>query len=1762
MLSLTDYQTVRSIYESANSQVYRGIRNKDNQPVILKVLKENYPTPSELTRYKQEYQLTRSLNLQGVIKAYDLQPYQNTLVIILEDFGGESLRKLDFMSKISITQLLELFIKISESLGQLHSANIIHKDINPANIVLNPETDQIKLIDLGISTQLTKENPTLKNPNVLEGTLPYISPEQTGRMNRSLDYRTDFYSLGVSFYELLTQQLPFQTKDELELVHCHIAQKPPLASTINPNIPEVIAQIVDKLMAKNAEDRYQSSWGLKSDLETVLNQIQSTGKSEQFALGQHDISDKFQIPQKLYGRQSEITELIQTFEKVHDSSQIMLIAGYSGIGKSALVQEIYKPITEKRGYFISGKFDQFQRNIPYSAIVAAFKGFIQQILTETTENLQIWKDKFLEALGVNGQVLIDVIPEIELIIGAQPPVDELGPTEAQNRFNLVFQNFLRSCCQKEHPLVLFLDDLQWTDGATLKLIELMVTDKNLKHLFLIGAYRDNEVNPNHPLMVLVDQLQKSDILINQLVLHNLKIEDINHLIEDTVKCQNKQEELLADLILQKTGGNPFFVNQFLTNLYAENLIIFDYDRQEWRWDLQQIEEQNITDNVVELMIGKLRKLPVQTQEFLKLAACIGASFDLNTLSIVAEASPSDVFEQLIVAIQSGLILSLSELDPELLIQEYRFLHDRVQQAAYALIPEDDKPSIHLKIGQLLLYNTPKDEQEDILFDIVGHLNIGFLQLKDEVDKIEVIELNLRAGSKAKLSTAYKGAKEYLKAGIDGLDENGWRDHYQLTYALHRERCEVEYLSGDFDESKKWASLTLENSRSVLDKCEIYRILILQNTMSANYKEGFIVGKAALELLGIELPEHDCSLEDLKIELNRQQNEIRQNLGDRKIADLVDSSEIGDREKRMSVKLLSHVAPTMFFTNQNFWYIIVTRMVNLSLQYGLVTESAFGFITYAMLLVCVFDEYALSYEYGTLAVNVSQRFGHLGFKCQVLYLFASYVSSWRQHIKKAEPLNAEAFTAGLESGELPYAGYNLMTSIFELFYRGQPLKEVENKAKEFMIFTEETNNQVATDVIFSCSLVVSNLQGLTDGIHDFDSPDITEADCIGKWREYQSNMALSYYFMTKAKALYLYGEFAEALSCIRESEKFIAFMSSTCGVGQHNFYYSLILLKLYDQANSETQKEYEDRIVQNQKRMKLWSENAPENYLHKFLLIEAEIAHTFGEFFAAIDLYDRAIAGAKTNEYVNEQAIANELAAQFYMKWGKDHIAEVYLKQAHYCYTLWGALSKVKELEKDYSYLLTLNLEAKQNKNIGTTITRTSTNQNSATTLDIVSVVKANQVISGEIVLEKLLVELMMIIVRNAGAQTGSLILADEGHLLIQAQKRMDCDGVNVLQAIPVENSQCLSQTVVNYVVRTHESVVLNDASKTGNFINDPYVKQEQPKSILCVPLINQGKLVSIVYLENNLTTGAFTDDRVEMIQLLSGQAAISLENASLYKTLEQRVEQRTAELALANKEIGILNEKLQAENLRLSSELDVAKKIQQMVLPKSSELSEIEYLEIAGYMEPADEVGGDYYDVLKQGNRLKISIGDVTGHGLESGVLMLMAQTAVRTLQKVNLTDSVNFLDLLNQTLYDNLQRMNSDKNMTLSILDYQEGKVQLSGQHEEVILVRSDGEVELIDTIDLGFPIGLDAEIADFISECTLELKAGDVMVLYTDGITEAENMGREQYGLERLWRLVVQHRDRSADEIRKAIVEDIESFIGEQKVFDDITLVVLKQK
>ncbi|MEG5162962.1 AAA family ATPase [Microcoleus sp. AT3-A2] len=1508
MLSIPGVAVQTLLYESVNSLVYRAIREADQEPIILKLLKESYPTPQELVRYRTEYHITQELKEAGVIQVYDLQKYQNSLVMFVEDFGGESLTIWMQQPSFTLEEFLQIAIATTEALGQIHSANIIHKQINPSNIVYNPETGQLKIIDFGISTQLSRETPILKNPGILEGTLAYLSPEQTGRMNRTLDYRTDFYSLGVTFYELLTGKLPFETEDALELVHCHIARQPLSPHEIEPEIPLIVSQLVSKLMAKNAENRYQTAGGLKHDLEMCLVQLQATGNIEQFALGTGDITDRFLIPEKLYGRKTEVSSLLAAFERVSKgSAEMMLVAGLSGIGKTAVVNEVHKPIARQRGYFIKGKYDQFQRNIPFSAFVQAFRELMGQLLSESEAQLKTWKTLILTALGESGQVLIEVIPELQRILGVQPLALELSGFAAQNRFNLLMQKFVQVFTTAQHPLVMFLDDLQWADSASLKLLQLLMEDTG--HLLVLGAYRDNEVSPTHPFMLTVDEIVKSGAVVNTITLQPLSLGDMNQLVADTLICDLSLAGPVTELIYQKTKGNPFFATQFLKALHEDGQICFDWNVRHWQCDIAQARLTHASD-VVEFMAAQLQKLSTETQDVLKLAACIGAQFDLETLAIVNEELPEQTASALWNALQEGLILPITEgykcfipTDDRSPTQSvanptYKFLHDRVQQAAYSLIPNDQKQATHLKIGQLMLQNSSDIEREEKLFDIVGHLNQAIELITQLSERETLAQLNLKAGQKARSSTAYAAANIYLQTGIELLTANCWQSQYELTLNLYIAATEAAYLNADIEGMEHKAALVLQEAKTILDKIKIYEIQIVAQTAQGKILEAIAVARDALLQLGVELP-----TEPDEASIGKALQGLASQLQDRRIEELANLPVMTDAKAKAAMQVMGMLFTPIFIGMPGLLPLLSSAMVGLSLSFGNTSASTVGYLIHGMVLCAFFGDAKTGYAFGKLAISLFDQFNVQEFKSVIANLFGTFIQHHQEAMRATIPMLKAGYTAGLETGDFLSAGFSILDYFYANFFSGVELDTWEPEIAGYSAALAQAKQYTPLAYLDMKRQTVLNL---TEAVSQ---PDCLMGSAYDETvmlpKHYQDNelSAIALVYIYKLLLAYFWGNYSAALNHICQVKPYLMALSGLVHVPAFHFYAALTYLAVFSTQPETEQAEIITQAEAHQTTLQQWAQNAPMNHLHKWYLVEAEKHRVLGHKADAIEMYDRAISGAKENKFLNEEALANELAAKFYLEWDKEKFAQLYMIEAYYCYIQWGATAKVKNLETRYPHLLKPIQAGRKNTKTTATVTTTGLANN----LDISTVMKASQAISGEIMLDKLLSSLMKILIESAGAQRGYLILLTQEKLLIEAKGAINSQQVTVLQSIAVETCQELSSAIVNYVARTQESVVLDDAVREGKFTNDPYIQKHQPKSILCVPLINQSQIISIVYLENNLTAGAFTPERVELLKVLSGQAAISIQNSKLYTEVRESENRLTQFLEAIPVEVSVLD---------------------------------------------------------------------------------------------------------------------------------------------------------------------------------------------------------------------------------------------------------------
>ena len=1354
---------------------------------------------------------------------------------------------------MALERFFPLAIGMTKALEPFHRQSGGHQQLTPGCLFIQPKTGIVSIT--GSPSQQDHETTGPPSPPKAGQSLAYLSPEQTGRMNRAVDYRADFYSLGVIFYELLTGQLPFQAGDAMEWVHCHVARLPKPPSEVNQGLPKVISNLVMKLLAKTAEERYQTTTGLRVDLERCRTQWAADGRIEIFVLGQGDISDRLLLPQNLYGREPDIEILKKAFTRVatQDKPEMLLIAGYSGIGKTSLVRELHLPTAESQGIFISGKFDQYKRNIPYLTIAEAFREPIQQILTESETGITTWREQFQLVLGINAQLIIDIIPHLELIIGPQPALQELRPSEAQNRFHQVFRQFVGIFARPARPLVVFFDDLQWIDTASLELLTDLIIDPETGNLLLVGAYRDNEVSPTHPFMLALDEIRKNSTRLQTRTLNPLTQVDLGRLLADTFHTSATRLAPLTNLIFKKTAGNPFFVIQFLMTLQTEKLIEFHSGEGRWSWDINRIEEQGFTDNVVDLVLANLRKLGARTQKSLQLAACIGNRFDLTVLAIISASAPKTVQSHLTEALQKGLIRHLED-------QSFSFIHDRVQQAAHLLIPEKNRAKVHLRIGRLLLEHSDDAAMEDRVFDIVHQFNLCRSLLIRRDEKYRVAELNLLAGRKARSSAAFNAALDYLRAGAQLLEEQAWEENYPLAIALFKELAEVEYLNSNYNQSKDLIDLLLSRARTDLEKAELYNILIVQYTLMANYAGAIQSGRAALRLMDIVVPEQDW-----KSELTRILAENSRILGDRKIASLIEDPQMTDPEKIVSLELLSNMVVPARYTDSTLFALVTVLNVNISLRFGLTAKSTVGYTAYGMVLNSEMGQYSEALEFGEMSLRLSERFNALTQKCQACFMVGHYLNHWVRHLKWADASLNEGIQSGLASGEMQWTGYIFAYKLFQPFYAGLPLKQIREELPKLLLFTQKTKNHWATDTLFGLQLALSALQG-----EESEPRSLTEEMFFANCEEHRSFGAKGRFAVLQAQILYLLGREEEALKAVLMAQELGGFFSSSISVAALNFYHSLILTALYQNASPENRTSYLDQVRKNQQQLQIWASHCPENFQHLHQLVDAELARITDQELVAEKCFENAIQSAAKQNFTQDLALANELAARFYQQRGFGSIAASFCREAYRGYSHWGANTKLKLLKQQFSQLK----EDWQSNLPGEGL--------SVDQIDAIAVVKASQAISGNILLPDLLDTLMRIVIENAGADRGIFVLAQEECLSIAARASIKGGSISIqLGPAPLDSSE-LPVSMINYAQRTCESVILQDTQSRNLFSKDSYFTANRPLSVLCLPILRQSSLVGLLYLENNLARGVFTADRIAVLELLAAQAAISLENASLY----------------------------------------------------------------------------------------------------------------------------------------------------------------------------------------------------------------------------------------------------------------------------------------
>jgi PAS domain S-box-containing protein len=1443
---------------------WRDDSDGDRKAVLAALSGSEQPTPAFNDRLAHEYALKDQLDGRSALRPLALVREHGRTMLLFEDPGGEPLDQL-LDRPMEMGQFLHFAIGLSVALRQVHERGLIHKDIKPANVLVNSATSQVWLMGFGIASRLLREHQSPEPPEFIAGSLPYMAPEQTGRMNRSIDSRSDLYAFGVTLYEMLTGSLPFVASDPMAWVHCHIARQPAPPNERVAGVPGPLSAIVMKLLAKTAEERYQTAAGAEADLRRSLAEWESRGRIDPFLLGAYDVSDRLLIPEKLYGREREIDTLLASFDRVvvSGTSELVLVSGYSGIGKSSVVNELHKVLVPSRGLFASGKFDQYKRDIPYATLGQAFLSLVRSLLTLNEEELGQWRDALRGALGPNGQLIVNLVPELELAIGKQPPVPDLPPQDARNRFQLVFRRFMGAFARPEHPLVLFLDDLQWLDAATLDLLEHLVTHSDVQHLLLVGAYRDNEVSPSHPLMRTLDAIRKLGARVQEIVLAPLGLDDVGQLVADAMHCDPERVRPLARLVQEKTAGNPFFAIQFFTALAEEGMIGFDPVTRAWQWNMDRIRAENYTDNVVDLMAGKLKRLSSSTQEALKQFACLGNVAPTCTLALVHGTPGDAIHTTLREAVHAGLILREDSA--------YKFLHDRIQQAAYSLIAEEQRADVHLRIGRVLLAKMTQDDLAEHLFDIANQFNRGAARLIDRGEKTGVAAIHLRAGRKAKASAAYASACVYLAAGMALLGERDWISQYELTFSLWLERAECEYLSGNYDEAEELISELLTRAASKNDKAAAYRLKINLHVMKSEIPKGVESALECLRLFGIDMPAHPT-----REQVDAEYEKVWANLGERPIESLIDLPLMTDPEMQAAMGVLSALSSPAYFTDINLLRLHLCHMVNVSVKYGTTDASAQAYSRFGTTLGSTFRRHIDGLRFGRLACDLVERHGFLAYRART-YFSMEIVVLWTQPIGIALDYIRSAFRAGVEAGDLSIACYSSHHIVTDILARGDRLDEVWRESDRGLDFVRKAKFRDVIDIIVAQQRFIENMRGRTANFSTFSDATFDETAFEAQLTEDRMATMVCWYWILKLQARFISGDYEASIAAARKAKALLWASDANIQLLDYYYYCALAVAAAYDTAPLDRQPEWRELLTAHREQLREWAKNFPPTFVDKYALVAAEIARIEGRDADAIRLYEEAAQSARENGFVQNEGTAHELAARFYAGRGADSIAHACLRNARHCYLCWGADGKVRQLDRLYPHLAAA-------EGHGSTATIGSPVQQ----IDVASIVKASQAVSSEIELPGLIERLMTIALENAGADRGLLILPAEGEYLIQAEAQATGDQVEVVLCQKSIIGITCPESLVRYVIRTHESIIFDDASRPNLFSDDDYLRGRQTKSILCLPLMKQGRLTGLLYLENTLTSRAFTPDRTAVLELLAAQAAISLENTRLYGDLQER----------------------------------------------------------------------------------------------------------------------------------------------------------------------------------------------------------------------------------------------------------------------------------
>ena len=1749
MQSVAGYNIIEKLRETRIALVYRAETEPGGRRTILKVLKSNKITSELLIRFRQEYELLRDYNFQGAPRVFELDTRGAVVYMAMEDFSGEPLEKIYPARCQSLSEFLRIALALCSALEELHRAGVIHKEINPSTVAWDREAGALKIFDFGMVTPYSRENPTLLNLRDFESDLPYISPEQTGRMNRVLDYRTDLYSLGALLYRLLAGTPPFPGHEPIELVHAHLALIPESPTELDNQIPEILSHIILKLLEKSAGDRYQSFSGLSNDLEECRRRLDELGILTPFSIATHDQVNRFEVPGKVYGREEDLAALLESFRKVSEGGiELALIEGPPGMGKTTLVNEIHKPVINKRGHFVSGKFDPYEPGSVYSTLVGTFRDLISQVLMESEKEVAVWRDRLLDALGPNAGIIVELIPETELLIGTQAPPPRLSPIDSQNRFELVLRRFLKTFARPEHPLVIFLDDLQWADPSSLSLIKTLYTDLDARYLFIILAFRDNAADRSRPLGQVLWEISEQGFGWQTIRPRSLDLSEISRMIGETLKVEPKETLALSDKIGGHTEGNPLLIKTYLEALYSEGYIRHN-GKSGWSWDLSAIGEILLRESPLELNVGRINRLPIQARNLILTASCIGTSFQPRLLARICDIPTETVMRDLESAVNEGLLIFEES--------QFAFTHNRVHEAAYSLLDDQTRTANHYKTGLLLLELADKDLRGERLFTILGQLNMGASLIRGVDERYHYAELNLRAGQKAKNSIAYETALVHYRIGIEYLPEEAWADRYELCFELHLERAVAEYLNANYGRSERIFDMMLGRARSMVDRANIYeeRILLYHGTGKTSL--AIQVGLRALRILGTNpLRGKFFNRIRLKFAFNRMHKfKVEDILGD---ADRTDSVTLS------SMRILMVLTGVAYTARPELLPVFFARLTFLAMRGGNSGLSAFGYMAMGVLDINYNNKSETAYTLGSAALQLADKFAAEEIKGRLNYLFACFISVYHKSTEEALFFFRKGYRFSQQTGDLEFMAYNANHICIQSLLASRSLGEVLQEFERYKRPVLRTNQLHAIQYFDVWHTFAIRLASEQENFQSYEKGDEDENKLEIAMLEVNNLTGLFSLKLLRGILLYLFGRYEAALESLEEARAFERGVWGMVYEPYAIFFDTLCRARIFQTLDESGRKKALKKMEVGLTQFGARARRSPGMYRHKELLLMAEIERAKGRQGQAALLYGRSVELAREGAFTLEEGLANECAAEFYESLQHNRLWGFNLAEAYLAYRRLGCDGKAALLARAYRSQIyegeepAIELLGGEFSNLGLPLTGSGKGamtpslaaKPGAGNLDYNSVIKATRIIAGELKLENLLKKMMAIVVENAGAQRGFLILDRDGRREVGAEIDLSLSRVKVLEGKRLEEYINFSRAIVNYVARTGENVVLNNASSESKFYSDEYITKSHPRSILCTPVLHQGKLRAVIYLENNLVTGAFTGERLEIVEFLAAQASVSLENALLYLGLEEKVRKRTSTIE-RQKQI------LETRKNELEKEILLAQKIQETLLPR--ELPETKEANISYKFAPMMSVGGDFIDIYynKRKNQIGFFICDVSGHGVSAAFISSMVKMSLQH-WRLTLTDPAATMSHIQESLRGKMA--NHFLSACVGYFDLDDGKGVISNAgHPPAMIHKRSGKV-----VPLNNRGGILNDASFWkpkFEEEEFQLDPGDKIILYTDGITEAKNPQGDMLGEDIFMEIIRRYGEKSPKDFCHFTYGDVLDFNGSQEhLEDDFTLLVLQ--